>query len=104
MRYNKFNNRGFRNKKDKFTKDEGMTVTVRQVKNKDGTITSDVNGALRVLKKKLMKDGFFQELRERSYFTSKGEKKRKAKAAGRRRYLKKVEKRKMELGYWTIMS
>ena len=57
---------------------EGMTVTVRQVKNKDGTVTSDVNGALRVLKKKLMKDGFFQELRERSYFTSKGEKKRKA--------------------------
>ena len=99
MRYNKFNNRGFRNKKDKFTKDEGMTVTVRQVKNKDGTITSDVNGALRVLKKKLMKDGFFQELRERSHFTSKGEKKRKAKAAGRRRYLKKVEKRQMELGY-----
>ena len=52
-----------------------------------------------VLKKKLMKDGFFQELRERSYFTSKGEKRRKAKAAGRRRYLKKVEKRKAELGY-----
>ena len=99
MRYNKYNNRGFRSKKDKYMKDEGMTVTVRQVKNKDGTITSDVNGALRVLKKKLMKDGFFQELRERSYFTSKGEKKRKAKAAGRRRYLKKVEKRKMELGY-----
>ena len=41
MRYNKFNNRGFRNKKDKFTKDEGMTVTVRQVKNKDGTITDN---------------------------------------------------------------
>ena len=68
----------------------GMTVTVRN---------GDVNGALRVLKKKLMKDGFFQELRERSYFTSKGEKRRKAKAAGRRRYLKKVEKRKAELGY-----
>ena len=56
-----------------------MTVTVRQIKNKDGTVTSDVNGVLRVLKKKLMKDGFFQELRERSYFTSKGEKKRKIK-------------------------
>ena len=40
--------------KDKYQKDEGMTVTVRQVKNKDGTVTSDVNGALRVLKKKLM--------------------------------------------------
>ena len=103
MRYNKYN-KGFRGRKDKYQKDEGMTVTVRQIKNKDGTITSDVNGALRVLKKKLMKDGFFQELRERTYFTSKGEKRRKAKAAGRRRYLKKIEKRKLELGYWTIIS
>ena len=76
-----------------------MTVTVRQIKDKDGNITSDVNGAMRVLKKKLMKDGFFQELRERTYFTSKGEKKRKAKAAGKRRYQKKVEKQKAELGY-----
>ena len=97
MRYNKYK-KNF-NKRDKYTKDEGMTVTVRQVKDKDGNLTSDVNGAMRVLKKKLMKDGFFQELRERSYFTSKGEKKRKAKAAGKRRYLKKVEKRKAELGY-----
>ena len=103
MRYNKYN-KSFRGRKDKYQKDEGMTVTVRQIKNKDGTITSDVNGALRVLKKKLMKDGFFQELRERTYFTSKGEKRRKAKAAGRRRYLKKIEKRKLELGYWTIIS
>ena len=99
MRYNKFNKRGFRDKKDKHPRDEGMTVTVRQVKDKDGNVTSDVNGALRVLKKKLMKDGFFQELRERSYFISKGEKKRRAKAAGRRRYLKKIEKRQAELGY-----
>ena len=47
-----------------------MTVIVRQIKNKDGTTTSDVNGALRVLKKKLMKDGFFQELRERGHFVN----------------------------------
>ena len=80
MRYNKYNKKN-RGKKDKYMQsNEGMTVTVRQIKNKDGTVTSDVNGALRVLKKKLMKDGFFQELRERSYFTSKGEKKRKAKS------------------------
>ena len=59
----------------------------------------DLNGALRVLKKRLMKDGFFQELRDRSHFVSKGEQKRKAKAAGRRRWLKKIEKRKLELGY-----
>ena len=68
----------------------GLKVTVRG---------DDLNGALRVLKKRLMKDGFFQELRERSHFVSKGEQKRKAKAAGRRRWLKKIEKRKLELGY-----
>tara|TARA_B100001059_G_scaffold228011_1_gene258543 strand:- start:381 stop:677 length:297 start_codon:yes stop_codon:yes gene_type:complete len=98
MRYNKYN-KNFRKKDKQIPKSEGMTVTVRQVKDKDGNVTSDVNGALRVLKKKLMKDGFFQELRERGHFTSKGEKKRKAKAAGKRRYLKKIEKRKAELGY-----
>ena len=98
MRY-KYNNRNFHRKKDKYPKDEGMTVTVRQVKNKDGTTTSDVNGAIRVLKKKLMKEGLFQELRERSYYQTKGEKRRRAKAAGKRRWQRKVEKRKQELGY-----
>ena len=86
----KYNKKRFFPKKDKYKKDEGMTVTVRN---------NDVNGALRVLKKRLMKDGFFQELRERSHFVSKGEHKRKEKAAGRRRWLKKIEKRKLELGY-----
>ena len=38
MRYNKYN-KGFRGRKDKYQKDEGMTVTVRQIKNKDGTVT-----------------------------------------------------------------
>ena len=86
----RFNKRNFNNKKDKPKKDEGITVTVRN---------NDVNGALRVLKKKLMKDGFFQQLRERSYFVSKGEKKRRAKAAGKRRFERKMEKRELELGY-----
>ena len=86
----RFNKRNFNNKTDKPKKDEGMTVTVRN---------NDVNGALRVLKKKLMKDGFFQQLRERSYFVSKGEKKRRAKAAGKRRFERKMEKRELELGY-----
>ena len=97
MRYN--NKRNFQ-KKDKYNKElGGMTVSVRQVKNKDRELVSDVNGALRLLKKRIMKDRFFQTLRERSHFTSKGEQKRKAKAAGRRRWLKKIEKRKMEFGY-----
>ena len=47
-----------------------MTVTVRN---------GDVNGALRVLKKKLIKEGVFQELRESSFYESRGTKRRKAK-------------------------
>ena len=76
-----------------------MTVTVRQIKDKDGNVTSDVNGALRVLKKKLLKEGVFQELRERSFYESRGTKKRKAKAAATRRYKRKMQKRMEELGY-----
>ena len=68
----------------------GMSVTVRN---------GDVNGALRVLKKKLIKEGVFQELRERTYYESRGTKRRKAKAAATRRYKRKMLKRQEELGY-----
>ena len=85
-------------KKDKYKKDYGMTVTVRQVKDKEGNITSDVNGAIRVLKKKLMKEGLFQELRERTSHKTRGEKKRRQRAAGKKRWERKLEKRKQELG------
>ena len=71
-------------------KPQGMTVTVRN---------GDVNGAIRVLKKKLIKDGMFQELRERAYYESRGTKRRKAKAAATRRYKRKMQKRFEELGY-----
>ena len=67
-----------------------MLVTVRK---------GDVNGAMRDLKKKLMREGFFQELRRRESFMSKGEKERKAKAAGRRRWQRKQAKLKAERGY-----
>ena len=59
----------------------------------------NVDKALRVLKKKLLKDGFFQELRERQFYESKGTKKRKAKAAATRRYKRKMQKRFEEQGY-----
>ena len=68
----------------------GMTVTVRN---------GDVNGAIRVLKKKLIKEGVFQELRERTFFESRGTKRRKAKLAATRRYKRKMQKRFEELGY-----
>ncbi len=59
----------------------------------------NVDTALRILKKKLQEDGFYTEIRERERFKSKGEKRRLEKAAGHRRYLKSLEKRKIELGY-----
>jgi len=59
----------------------------------------NVETAIRILKKKLQDDGFYTEMRERERFKSKGEKRRLEKAAGRRRYIKSLEKRKIELGY-----
>ena len=59
---------------------------------------NNVDQALRILKKKLQVDGLFNELREREHFTSRGEKRRRAKAAGRRRNLRDQQKRKEELG------
>ena len=59
-----------RKQRNEEKKPKGMTVTVRN---------GDVNGALRVLKKKLIKEGVFQELRESTYYESRGTKRRKAK-------------------------
>ena len=77
-------------RRDKNAKEPSMKIYVRN---------NDINGAIRILKKKLMKEGLFQELRERSFFQSRGEKNRRAKAAGKRRWQRKMEKRKQELGY-----
>ena len=46
---------------------------------------NNVDKALRILKKKLQQDGIFNELRNREHFVSKGEKRRKAQAAAKRR-------------------
>ena len=60
---------------------------------------NNIDAALRILKKKLQMDGSYAEMREREHFRSKGEKRRLAKAAGRRRHLKLLESRKIEFGY-----
>ena len=62
---------------------QGLTVTVRN---------DDVNKALRIFKKKVAEDGILQELRNREFFEKPSLKRKKAKAAGRARWLKKVEK------------
>ena len=60
---------------------------------------NDINKALRTLKKKLQNEGVFNELRERTGFKSRGERRRLEKAAGRRRYLKKQQNLKDARGY-----
>jgi|TARA_R110000824_G_scaffold73205_2_gene186466 small subunit ribosomal protein S21 len=67
-----------------------MKVTVRN---------NNVDKAMRVLKNKLQQDGFFNELREREYHMTRGEKKRRSKAAAIRRTKKNLEKRFEESGY-----
>ena len=60
---------------------------------------NNVDKAMRILKKKLTEDGFFNELREREYYESKGTKRRKAKAAARRRVQRELKKRMETEGY-----
>lgn len=60
---------------------------------------NNVDKAMRILKKKLTEDGFFNELREREFYESKGTKRRKAKAAAKRRSERDLKKRMEEQGY-----
>ena len=59
----------------------------------------NVDKAIRVLKNKLQQEGVFNELREREYYMTKGEKRRKSKAAAIRRNKKTLEKRFEEFGF-----
>ena len=68
----------------------GMEVEVRN---------NNVDQAMRILKKKLQLDGLFNEIKEREHFVSKSGKRRRAKAAGIRRYKKEQKKRMEELDF-----
>ena len=46
---------------------------------------NDVNGALRVLKKKLQADNIFNELRRKEFYETRGEKRRRERNAAKRR-------------------
>jgi small subunit ribosomal protein S21 len=69
------------NNDDQFKR--GLSVEVRN---------GDFNFALRKFKKKVAEDGILQELRNREFFEKPSLKRKKAKAAGRARWLKKIEK------------
>ena len=60
---------------------------------KVNVLNNNVDQAMRVLKKKLQEDGLFNEMRKREHFISKGEKRRRAKAAGAARARKEEQKR-----------
>ena len=60
---------------------------------------NNVDGAMRVLKKKLQDEGIFNELRDRKHFVSKGEKRRIAKAAGRARAKRETQRKLEENGF-----
>jgi small subunit ribosomal protein S21 len=61
----------------------GLTVNVRN---------DDFPKALRLFKKKVQQNGVIQEVRDREYYVKPSEKRKKAKAAGRARWLKKQAK------------
>ncbi len=51
----------------------------------------DVNKALRKFKNKVQESGILQDLKEREHYVSKANKLRRAKSAGRMRWLKRLE-------------
>ena len=57
----------------------GITIEVRN---------NNIENALRVLKKKLLKDGVMKELRDRQYYSKPSWKKREKKKEGIRRHIK----------------
>ena len=68
---------------NKNTEVGGLRVEVRN---------GDFNKALRLFKKKVQEAGIIQEVRERQQYVKPSEVRKKAKAAGRKRWLKKMEK------------
>ena len=79
-----------RNNKNETHNKSGLTVEVRN---------GDFNFALRKFKKKVTEDGILQELRERQHYVKPSEVRKKAKAAGRARWLKKQNKQEQERGF-----
>lgn len=74
-------------------------ISKRNLKMKVEVRNGNLDKALRVLKNKLQKEGIFNELRDREHYMSKGEKRRRAKAAAVRRQKKADQKRLEEFGF-----
>jgi len=60
---------------------------------------NDIGAALRVLKKKMQRDGVFREMKRRRAYEKPSERKAREKAEGARRMRKALRKRMERLGY-----
>ena len=60
---------------------------------------NNVDQALRVLKKKLQKEGVFREMKNRKHFEKPSAKKARKKAEGVKRYQRNLKKKQERLGY-----
>lgn len=69
---------------------KGLSVEVRN---------GDFNGALRRFKKIVQEAGIIQEVREREAYVKPSERRKKEKAAGRARWLKKLRKMENDRGF-----
>jgi len=87
MRKNYKSRRPQRQKRKFYPKDIGMKVTVR-----DG----NVDAALRVLKRKVKKAGLLQELKDREFYETRNEKRRKVKLKAIRRAKRNAMKEQMD--------
>ena len=67
-----------------------VTITVRN---------NNVDQAMRILKKKLQKEGLLKELKQKQYFEKPSAKKARKKAEGVKRYQRNLKKKQERLGY-----
>ena len=74
---------------------ERSVRTIVQVTVQD----NNIGGALRVLKKKMQREGLFREMKERRHFEKNSEKKKRVKAEAVRRARKEERKRREKQGY-----
>ena len=84
--YKKYNQRNYYN--DKFI--PGIAVVVQN---------NNTEAALRKFKKKVQEDGILQELRQREFYEKPSIKRKKAKAAARARWLKKLSRMDQDLSH-----
>ena len=66
-----------------------MSASSSEMQMKIYVKNNDVGKALRIMKKKMLAEGLGKELRDRRFFRSKGEERRLAEKAGRKRWEKK---------------